>query len=187
MDYSFFIKDIAVLATDLHKRLVDDFSLTPLDISRSYFNDVHTGFNSKTVTANYTQAPESVKLVIDALKIFKREQFWAYELNQLEPLGEILEHTDQSSTVISGHRVPMCHTVHIPLTGEGVYSFRRSLDLPFTHHKMEAEHCYLFNNYVLHKVKNGKLLRRNLMLHFYDPDWATKRSIYEKFNVKGLY
>lgn len=189
VDYSFFILRVA----DLEKATLDEllsFALKQdLNITNSYFNDVHEGFNSTSMKMTLAEAPDPVKLVVSKLShIFDPLQFWSIEINKLAPGGKILEHTDQSSTVVSGHKVPLFHTVHIPLTGRGMYSFRRSQKLNFESRPMDRGSAYLFNNYTLHKVDNvGGVDRYNFMLHFFDPDWSSKRKIYELYDIKGLY
>ena len=116
MDYDFYARRIADVPPDLLAEALAYASSLELDINKSYFNPRHPGFNSithKLVDANYSTSgpgaryvpirPEELHPVVKRLTslvshIFEPSALTSYEVNRLEPFGEILEHTDQTPT-----------------------------------------------------------------------------------------
>jgi hypothetical protein len=203
MDYDFYIRQIAQLEPELLAETLAFAESIPLDISRSYFNPRHPGFDSvthKIVDSNYSTKgpggryvpmqigdvnPVVLKLVRKVNHIFDPYCFTSYEINKLEPNGEILEHTDQTPTDTSNpYSVPYHHTVHIPLSGKGEYFFKRGYDEPYKSLEMAPGGMFSFNNYVLHKVKNSNQLRYNLIIHFIDREWVMKKKLYQHLGIK---
>jgi hypothetical protein len=165
-------------------------------IKRYFTEGMNAGFHSASLPSTYSKAAPAIRRVVDLLgDLFSSEQYTSVEVNVLEAQGEIREHTDQSSAVTStginekfGTLVHQWHSVHIPLTGEGIYFFRRDPRMVAESLTMPKPGVYLFNNYVQHSVKNvGGTSRMNMILHFNDPQWLSKRRIYAKHQLKGMY
>jgi hypothetical protein len=194
MDYQYYMRKVHSLSPALHNNLVEHARTTPLDISKSYFNNRHPGFNSRTfkLEAGQTQAAflssvdKSVQdIVADLAYLYPPESFHAYEINSLQVGGKILLHTDQTPTTTSKiWRVPQYHSVHIPCTGRGLYESKRGYGEEFEKMYMELGSVYSYNNYVLHKVENiSDVVRFNVVLHYHDLQWITKARLYEYLGI----
>lgn len=204
MDYEFYCRKIADVSPELLKNTLDYVKTIELDINRSYFNPRHPGFNSithKIVDSNYSTSgpggryiptmiqdvhPTVMQMVKNVSHIFDPFCFTSYEINRLEPFGEILEHTDQTPTDTSNpFSVPYHHTVHIPLSGSGRYFSKRGYKEEYEEFRMDPGGMFSYNNYVLHKVINRDTLRYNLIIHFIDRDWQMKRKLYQAVGIKA--
>ena len=199
MDYSFFVLPVSFIDIELRQLLLQ-YSIDSVTDSRSknYFGDnVNPGFGSHSIPSTFAEAHPSVQLAVrQAGKIFKSSQFVSVEMNWLQPGSAIKMHTDQSSSTTAsgindtyGTLVSSHHSLHIPLSGEGSYFFRRSMREPsHIQERMVAGQMYLFNNHVMHWVENnGTELRRNMILHFHDPKWESKSEVYRQFKIRGVY
>lgn len=198
MDFSFYILKIATLPDGLRERLLAvarEQLKNPA--SKKYFTDgVNAGFNSASMPSAYDKERPAVKEAISLLsEIYTSGQYTSCEVNFLEVDGFIHEHTDQSSAVTPtginyhfGTLVHQWHSVHVPLTGLGQYLFRRDSRNEYDIESMQPGSMYVFNNYAQHAVKNiGGTQRVNMILHFHDPKWASKRKLYEMYNIRGYY
>lgn len=191
MDYNYYIRALSTLPTSIHQQLIEHAQTTPLDIRRSYFNDRHPGFDSISMrgTDGYVEnCDAAIRAVVDFLAErdwFPTQSFHAYEINELQPGGQILLHTDQTPTDTSfPYKVPHYHSVHLPLTPGGVYYWKRSYEEEWTIFRMIVGTAYSYNNYVLHRVENeGPDVRYNIVLHYWDPQWKLKKHLYEKLNI----
>lgn len=194
MDYQYYMRKVHQLRPELHAALVQHATTTPLDISRSYFNDRHPGFNSLTFKYGEKSQPEflatvdkSVRdIVAELAYLYPPESFHAYEINSLQVGGKILLHTDQTPTTTSKiWKVPQYHSVHIPCTGRGLYESKRGYGEEFEKMYMELGSVYSYNNYVLHRVENiSDVVRFNVVLHYHDVQWITKARLYEHLGIQ---
>lgn len=198
MDFNGYIQPLASIGADLRTRLLDyGLTLPSQPGVKSYFSaKVNQGFLSTSLPQSYEASPSCVQEAVDLLQpFFSRAQYTSCEVNVLDPSCTIREHTDQSSAVSEtginehfGTLVSQYHSVHVPLTGTGLYGFRRDPNAVHTYLWMPQGFSYWYNNYVMHNVKNiGPDSRVNMVLHFHDPKWSSKKAIYTALGLRGMY
>ena len=198
MDYSFYTLSVAASTQSLMDKLIQYSEESVNDPrAKEYFGQgVNRGFGSHSIPSSIKDAHPTIAEAVDCVSnLFSPSQFTSVEMNWLESNAQIKMHTDQSSATSTtsinekyGTRVSSYHSLHIPLTGEGTYLFRRSMRESEIQEEMRVGWMYLFNNYAMHRVENNRQeLRRNMILHFYDPTWASKQKIYRQHNIRGVY
>jgi hypothetical protein len=164
--------------------------------TRYFTASVNPGLRSASRPGKYSELDVPIQTVVNKLAhVFKPEQYTSCEVNFLEAGADIREHTDQSSAVTGdginhkfGCLVNFWHTVHVPLIGVGTYRFRRDKRNQLDVRDMMPGEVYLYNNHVMHSVVNNlDTVRVNMILHFHDPDWTSKKLIYKHYGLKGFY
>jgi len=185
VDYNFYIKDVLRIDESLRKELEELAQNTTLDPKTSYFKPGrHPGMHSGGFM--FTNASKPILRLRDVMgEIFPVETSINYLVNKLEPGGLIREHSDATGGPQSrGWCINTQHLIHISITGNASYFFRRSLELDPIELKMKNGLVYPLNNYVYHYVTNpGNVDRFNIIFYYNDPQWEIKKALYKRFNI----
>lgn len=189
MDYAFYLKAIATISPEQLAALQAHVAHLPFAASPYFSLQPDDGYSTvrKVINSDKVTVDPIDPVVEDALKdlpFFKLNKLWYYEFNKLEAHKEFHEHTDVKNKNNNGVHVVKCHCLHIPITGDSTYMWRRDRRNEFEEEKMELGKVYVFNNYVPHKItNNGDTSRTNLLIFFKDNMWEAKTEMYQHYGI----
>lgn len=169
MDYSFFTKDMGVVAPELLDPLVArvlHLGIRPMEVAR--FN-VRVNGLTLNQDAEVDAMVRAVRRSLPKIPALAGNPWLPYyTVNWMKGQTSLHEHTD----IANGYSFDdlWTHKVHIPLvtTPSTLFGFRRNLNAPMQWQHLEKGHIYVYNNSAFHVVENPGPPRAHLILYARD-------------------
>lgn len=169
MDYSFYTKDMGVVAPALLDPLVErvvELGQRPLAVAR--FN-VRVNGLTLNQDAEVDKMVRQIKRAIPAIPDLGGNPWLPYfTVNWIDACSTLHEHTD----LANGYSFDdlWTHKVHIPLVTDPstMFGFRRNLNDELEWQHLKKGHVYVYNNSAFHVVTNPGPARAHLILYARD-------------------